>query len=202
MDYYPEYIGRLQEMIAICDFPGYNDIGDARGSLSVSWYNNATPDQLHRIRCNMRNFVRDRCHAKTADAFYTCFKKSHDQLKQYGIGQFVPCNMRASNDYRSCTVLCYPVNIFCNPMKKRYLSSGSASFNEDLYALSILIQWIWRSAIRDGKPIKLYIPSRRMRSLLIDWIDRTMQDYAVHLEAALISDEASVPTDSPASSDS
>ena len=41
---------------------------------------------------------------------------------------------------------------------------------EDAYALSELIQWIFRSAIRDGKEIWLYIPSKRMRNLLIDWI--------------------------------
>ena len=34
---------------------------------------------------------------------------------------------------------------------------------------------IWRSAIRDGKPINLYIPSKRMRELLINWINNTYQ---------------------------
>ena len=35
----------------------------------------------------------------------------------------------------------------------------------------IMIQWIWRSAIRDGGEVYLYIPSSRMRMLLINWID-------------------------------
>ena len=34
-----------------------------------------------------------------------------------------------------------------------------------------MVQWIWRSAIRDGNEVNLYIPSRRMRELLIGWID-------------------------------
>jgi len=33
-----------------------------------------------------------------------------------------------------------------------------------------MIQWIWRSAIRDGKEIWVYIPSRRMRELLKKWL--------------------------------
>jgi hypothetical protein len=41
----------------------------------------------------------------------------------------------------------------------------------DMYALSSLIQWVWRSAIRDGKPIILYVPSSRMRGLLIKWLN-------------------------------
>ena len=34
-----------------------------------------------------------------------------------------------------------------------------------------MLQWIWRSAIRDGKPINAYIPSKRMRELLINWMN-------------------------------
>ena len=43
--------------------------------------------------------------------------------------------------------------------------------DEDGFALSELLQWIWRSQIRQGKPIILYIPSKRMRELLEDFLD-------------------------------
>ena len=43
---------------------------------------------------------------------------------------------------------------------------------EDQYALSELIQWIFRSALRDNKEITLYIPSKRMRKLLENWINK------------------------------
>ena len=43
--------------------------------------------------------------------------------------------------------------------------------DEDQYALSIMVQWIWRSAIRDGDDIYIYLPSSRMRRILRDWID-------------------------------
>ena len=42
--------------------------------------------------------------------------------------------------------------------------------DEDAYALSEMLQFIWRSAIRDGKEIWVYLPSVRMRSLLEEWI--------------------------------
>lgn len=41
---------------------------------------------------------------------------------------------------------------------------------ESNYALSEMLQFIWRSAIRDGKEIWIYIPSIRMRNLLKQWI--------------------------------
>ena len=46
----------------------------------------------------------------------------------------------------------------------------------DKLALSEMIQWIWRSAIRDGKEIWIYIPSSRMRGLLEDWIKEVSAD--------------------------
>ena len=44
-------------------------------------------------------------------------------------------------------------------------------FKVNMFSLSALIQWMFRSAIRDGKPIKIYIPSFRMRKLLNSWLD-------------------------------
>ena len=49
--------------------------------------------------------------------------------------------------------------------------------NLDAYALSHLIQWIWRSSIRrqdlpkEDREIHLYLPSRRMREILLNWLD-------------------------------
>jgi hypothetical protein len=43
--------------------------------------------------------------------------------------------------------------------------------NEDEWALSELIQWLFRSAIRQKEEIELYIPSERMRKLLIEWLN-------------------------------
>ena len=40
----------------------------------------------------------------------------------------------------------------------------------DLYALSALLQWVWRSRIRRSQPIKLFIPSERMRDLFKRWL--------------------------------
>lgn len=48
----------------------------------------------------------------------------------------------------------------------------SSHVDEDAYALSEMLQWIWRSSIRDGKPINIYIPSKRMRTLLMNWLEQ------------------------------
>jgi len=65
------------------------------------------------------------------------------------------------------------VNRFADPNILKFFRSRNIELDRDAYALSEMLQWIWRSAIRDDKPITLYIPSRRMRTLLIDWINET-----------------------------
>jgi len=39
-----------------------------------------------------------------------------------------------------------------------------------MFATSELLQWIRRSAIRNGQIVNLYIPSSRMRKLLTAWL--------------------------------
>ena len=58
------------------------------------------------------------------------------------------------------------------PTLKHFFEVEGIKVDEDAYALSELIQFIYRSAIRDGKPITVYIPSKRMRELFMDWINK------------------------------
>lgn len=93
---------------------------------------------------------------------------------------FLPCNARATNDYADRSVLVYAFNMYCNPYTKRYFENKNQNdgtnitINQDYLALSCMLQWIWRSQIRNGKPIKIYIPSTRMRKLLIAWLNGEM----------------------------
>ena len=68
-------------------------------------------------------------------------------------------SLRATNEYADKTVLAYPVNIYANAGVVRFYQSLGQEFDNDNYALSIMIQWIWRSAIRNGQPISLYLPA-------------------------------------------
>jgi hypothetical protein len=52
----------------------------------------------------------------------------------------------------------------------RWLGDSSQAF-KDAYALTELIQWVWRSRIRKGEPITLYLPSPRMRRLFEEWLN-------------------------------
>jgi hypothetical protein len=76
---------------------------------------------------------------------------------------------RGTNDYVHCTHLIYLYDQNINPIVARWLRNNSQAFR-DAYALTELIQWVWRSRIRRGDSITLYLPSPRMRRLLEEWL--------------------------------
>ena len=61
-------------------------------------------------------------------------------------------------------------NRFVNLSVKKFLTEYGAEVDDDAYALSEMLQWLWRSAIREGKPIKVCILPRRMYKLLQAWL--------------------------------
>ena len=75
-----------------------------------------------------------------------------------------------TNEYRETYILAYCTNRFVKPTLIQFFSKKEIYINQDEYALSEMLQWIWRSRIRDGKPIHIYIPSKRMRDLLTQYL--------------------------------
>lgn len=161
-----------EQLIHILHDTKLNLIGDRSTDLSKAWYernqNNASIKQL---KNNILNFFIHKRKSKTVDNIWTTFKDYKKLLSGKGYGRgFVPLNMRASNDYRHRTSIAYPVNRYINPCIKQFFSKHGVKVDEDAYALSEMLQFIWRSAIRDGKEIWIYVPSVRMRTLLEQWI--------------------------------
>jgi len=76
---------------------------------------------------------------------------------------------RGTNLYAHCSHLIYLYDQHPNPYVTKWLGTCSKEF-ADAYALTELIQWVWRSRVRKGEPITLYLPSTRMRALFEEWL--------------------------------
>ena len=168
----------LRDRVHIFDNEKLNSIGDEKFALSSSWserqFNN--PKVASKMRNNIYNVLRHYYGGKGKDCMWTAFKAQRDKIAPPNYSRcFIPCSCRATNEYRDRTYLAYCVNIFFNPFLKRYFEEHGCTVNEDRYALSEMVQWVWRSAIRDGKEISIYIPSLRMRTLLKDWLDEVSE---------------------------
>ena len=159
-------------IINILDNTKMNVIGDPDYSLSKSWYDKYKGSALiTQLKNNLLNYFRHIRNDNSKDNIWTTFKEYKQSLSGKGYTKgFIPLNMRATNAYRDRTSAAYMVNVFLNPIIKGFFTDHGVTVDEDGYALSEMLQWIWRSAIRDGNPIWIYIPSKRMRTLLQNWI--------------------------------
>lgn len=185
-EYIPAYTKKLSEKIHIFENDKINSIGNNKHSLSFTWFKRGEANikkDKEILKKNVYNFFMNYHRDKPCKARLWATYKSGEALLR-GKGYFysdIAFNAKATNNYRNKQVLAYCVNIFMQPNEKRYLLKSGVEIQEDRYALSVMIQWIWRSAIRDGKEIWIYIPSKRMRTLLQEWIKEVEQNY-IHIK--------------------
>lgn len=171
-DYTPAYVANIKDYIHIFYNDKFNSIGNNKHALSSNWMTTHKDDR-DEIKKSMYTYFRYYMKAKKDNIMWTTYKKDLFALRGRGYSrQNVEFNKKASNEYRSRYVLAYCVNLFPSPQKAHFFSNYGIEYDADGFALSTMIQWIWRSAIRDGHEIWVYIPSRRMRTLLEDWLDR------------------------------
>lgn len=79
-------------------------------------------------------------------------------------------NCKGTNDYINCDTVVYMMNIYPNLSVEKYLNDKGGDWDRDEYALSSMLQFLWRSCIREGKPVTFIIPNPRMRNLFLDWL--------------------------------
>ena len=153
----------------------YNQCGKERRALSASfWASAQNAIERHRVLNNIRSFFLTYCHAHVNQCMWSAFKDKaggeHNIVKGFKTA-FVPFNSKATNNYGDRTCLAYAVNVYDNPMVLAWFYDHGQKPDGELFALSAMIQWIWRSAIRNGQPVKLYLPSLRMRKILCKWLN-------------------------------
>lgn len=130
-------------------------------------------------------------HGVTSDTFmfttFTAFKELLQSNGRYypSLKRFLPCNTKATNDYSDCTGVAYLCNRFfdvtcCNflTQQAKVREMPDLKFDNDNYALTELLQFIWRSNMRvkeSGKPVFVWVPDQRMRQLLQDFQKRALE---------------------------
>lgn len=182
-------------LIDLCDSPRLNLVTE---TLSKKWYQvrKAKEGGLDELKRHLRHYLMKTVHVKASERMWTCPKDFRDDLTGRGytmvrqmtreelalppnereklekkLSCFVPCNAKATNEFSDRSALAYCCNIFYNPIMLGLFQNNGIEFNEEMFALSCLVQWVWRSRIRNGQPISLYIPSKRMRDLFCDWLN-------------------------------
>ena len=214
-DYEIEWIKKIRERIVINEDEKLNRIGDywydINGNLrdynlSKSWYENNADGKSNIITNSLRksldNFFNNQAHDKrSSKRMWTTFKnfKKYFRGSRAGERNFLSIGTRATNMYGHKTVLAYLINRFHNPDILQFFSARDIRVPVDEYALSDIIQWMFRSNLRiereqeidvfrewkteengdrvavmerikvEPEIVEIYIPSYRMRKILKDY---------------------------------
>ena len=93
---------------------------------------------------------------------------SNEKGNSYGHMAF---NMRATNNFANVSAMAYLVNVFPDGDVKDYFNDLCIATSDDLYALSTLVQWLWRSRIaRIHTSLSLCSSRAEMRGLFREWL--------------------------------
>ena len=169
-----------------------------RRCLCKNWFKSTTTKEIEKLSARMGYFFRFLAQVKAKDAMWSCpvlymdIMKTPGYVRTRGLNKeekrlsekeqeerkkelrtFVPCNARATNVYKDRSALAYCYNLYPPTEIETFFLSGEnkSLFDRDGYAKQALIQWIFRSRIREGQPINLYLPSARMEKLFNEFFD-------------------------------
>lgn len=170
-DYIEKYdMNKLRELITILDDEKLNAIGDDEFALSKSWFKKKEL-LTQQLQKNIYNYFFNKVKTKAKDNMWVTFKDYKGTLSGKGYSKgFISLGTRATNEYVDKYSMAYCANVFLNPMIEHFFNQHNVKIDEGTYALSELVQWIWRGRIRRSEPINIYIPSSRMRNLLSNWL--------------------------------
>lgn len=178
----------FRPLLSIVDKKAMNAVGEQHYALAKNWYERRSyhNEEIIQLRKNMHNFFKNITKSNKDNRLWTCFKDHADKLipdnGSYA-KNFLQMQARATNDFARCSNLAYMANRFEDPNMMKFFHMRGCDIDQDLCALSDMLQWIWRSSIRNNRPIQLYLPSRRMRDILTDWLDRTADGAPVECTA-------------------
>lgn len=162
-----------KKLINICTNKKLNMIGDSYYSLSKSWYTKSEDKAIKLLKRNMNNYYTNICKSKSSENLWSTFKDYQINLQSNGcIKSYASLNCKSTNKYKDRKCIAYLANRFLNLAIKNFFISNNIYVDEEQYALSEMLQFIWRSSIRTNNNISIYVPSLRMRNLLVEWINK------------------------------
>ena len=125
-----------------------------------------------------RHYVADECGFAVPKYYVQRIGKTKNRLvkpkgKIHKVGQetWLYPKCRATNEYANKRVMVYALDVYPNSAIQAYMSDMGCVIDEKAYALSQLVQWLWRGCIRNGEAMTAVVLAPRMRKLLQAWLN-------------------------------
>lgn len=171
-------MSQARDLVTLCNLPSTNAVKNY--SMSSTWYSTtATKDQLKKLSSAIRSVYRK---VGKDNLLITLPKENSSKDSKRSVVHpninvedvFLYCGARATNDYADKSVALHAYNRYVNLVVKSYLQDYGLELDaipdDDQFALSEMIQWIWRTRIRKDEPVELYILPKRMEKLFKEWL--------------------------------
>ena len=165
-----------KSLIHIIDHEKLNEIGKDKYAITQKWFNehkyDGLVDQLRRSVVNFfRNLTPNGNSNSTHNNLWTTYEEFREEIKGKGfVKAFTYLSNDTEKDYSDRTNLEYIANIFY-PVTIQ----NNFEVTENQYALTELLQFMFKSALSKGNEIWIYIPSKRMRNLLKSWVEKDLK---------------------------
>lgn len=153
-------------------------------SMSSTWYSkNATTADLEKVSNAIfsvyRKFGDKESFIFTAPKSLADYEYVKDEkLKRNIIHKKMPkdvdwiyCGTKATNMWSHKSIAVHAYNRYVNTAIKAYLQDYGTPPDDDMFALSEMVQWIFRTCIRNDEPLQLCILNNRMKGLLCNWLN-------------------------------
>lgn len=141
-------------------------------AFSKNYLNKRSKMEIKKIKVDIAFVLKYEFKTKSHDSAFTIFKDCRKKYSGRGYTKgFIAINARATNEFSSKKSMVYIGNRYLNPAICNSFKDNGVEIDQDYWALSELIQWVWRGCIRNDEKMNLYIPSIRMRTLLISWMN-------------------------------
>ena len=183
-DYELQWKDDVKKLISICDNTRLNKIGDIyndvygrnySSALSKTWYEKNV-NEIVTIKNHIINYFQNISKSSTKERMWTCFEDDKKRFKDKNLSTsdkkyWVALNSRSTNNFGYKSTLAYPINRYCDPFYNAFFEIRNINMSQKGFAIAEFIQWIWRSRIRNNQSVQIYLPSERMRTLLIDFLN-------------------------------
>lgn len=152
----------FSKLINIINHDKLNMIGNDKYALSEKWFRD-NPKDVKQLKNNVLNYYNNIIKDDSKKYLWTTYIQHYHDLKGKGYTKgFCHTGDGQRSDYKDRIYLAYLENNFTNQ---------TTTLTQDQYALAYFLRFLFKSGIREGKRITVYIPSRRMRELLEKWIE-------------------------------
>lgn len=179
----------LRQRIRFIETPTVKKLQLKKNILSKTWWVNASSPERNEISKCIRSVMKY-TKIERDDMFYTIPKDYASSSKGFNtkfIGNeprtdregnsveytrtFIACNARSTNKYADKKLAIHAYNLFPNQSVKAFIQGRGYVCEDEVYALNMLLQWIFRGCIRKKEGVlNVAILSGRMNSIFKQWL--------------------------------